>query len=270
MSVVVVGKNSFLAGHLKANPDCAKWNYLTHAELNKRADILADAATVINFSFAPALMKESYDSTHDIDSFLAKSIGKNTHYIMLSSRMVYGEPEQDRAPFSETAPCIPANNYGRNKLAIENSLRTLIPDNRLIILRLSNVFGYEPGRHTFFGIALENLRRNKKMVFDHARETVRDFLPAEIFAERIVRIAKSPQAGTYNMGAGFGLSTGELADTLIKAYGEGTADFTSDQHKGGFYLDINKTNAAFNFDIIDKADVLKYCTERAKRLRQET
>lgn len=268
MSVVVVGKNSFLAGHVKTHPECAHWIYLNHAKIDDAA--IKTAETVINFAFAPSLTKDEYDTAQDIDTRLAKSIGKNTQYIMLSSRMVYGESKAGAPAFNEHDEPNPANPYGRNKLAIENSLRSILPENRLTVLRLSNIFGYEPGRHTFFGIALENLRRNKKMVFDHARETVRDFLPVEIFAERLAYIVNNPQPGTYNLGSGFGLRAGILADTLIEHYGEGAADFTSAEHKGAFYLDMQKTNAAFGFDKINEATVLEYVSDRARRLRLET
>ena len=71
--------------------------------------------------------------------FARRIADRDIAYAMLSSRKVYAPAE---TPLSETAPTGPTDPYGRHKLAVEDALRARLGD-RLTVLRLANVFGYE-------------------------------------------------------------------------------------------------------------------------------
>ena len=92
---------------------------------------------------------------------------------MLSSRKVYAP---SAAPLAETAPTGPSDAYGRNKLAVEDALRDLLGE-RLTVLRLANIFGYErsPAATTFVSISLDRLAREGRIHYAMSPFVERDF-----------------------------------------------------------------------------------------------
>src|SRR6185312_16044609 len=95
-------------------------------------------------------------------------------------------------------------------------------DDRLVVLRLANVFDAEERygeRPRFFGMALSRLAREGCIAFDISPFVERDFLPAAVFAERLVRIVADPKPGIFNMGAGFPVAVGRIAQWLIAGRG---------------------------------------------------
>ena len=165
MPIVVVGKNSFLANHIVGLESCRDWLFLTHQEALKSNDWIEKSDLVINFAFAPELMVDDYDPMLDIDTILAEKIEhkKSIHYIMLSTRTVYGHSIYENHILKESQIPKPFTAYGQSKLKIEQSLIDILGNKRLTILRLANIFGYEPARHTFFGRALKTLKEEKKI-----------------------------------------------------------------------------------------------------------
>lgn len=266
MTIVAVGKNSFLAQNIRHHADTSTWTWLTHKEALSAPNALHAASVLINFAFSPDLVKGPYDPLQDLDSHLAEMIqAQNTHFVMLGTRMVYGQPSHTRG-FREDDTLVPDNVYGRNKKIIEETLRDILPANRLTILRLSNVFGYEPGRSTFFGTALQNLALHKTITFDIAPDSIRDFLPARLFAERIDKIVRNPVSGTYNIGCGFGVECGDIARWIIEGYGDGELVVTGTSRKGEFYLDTGKAMRTFDLPPVTKEDILQACLDCGQRL----
>lgn len=268
MTIVVVGKSSFLAQSVKAHPLCTDWVFLSHKEALSDPQWLDEAECVINFSFPSAFKTQGYDAENDIDTLLAGMIRKHPliHYIMLSSRMVYSESE-DNAGFKEGQPERPVSLYGQAKLSIEKSLLSILGEKCLTILRLSNIFGHESGRHTFFGTALTTLLNEKKIFLDIAPDNERDFLAVWRFAEALIKIAGNPVPGLYNLGTGFGTGCGLIAQWLIEGYGEGELIITNTSKKGHFWLDMTKTRAAFGLEEITADLLQKDCIECAQNLR---
>ncbi len=79
----------------------------------------------------------------DADLRMARRIGgRADRLLMLSSRKVYAPAA---GPLAESAPVAPADGYGRDKLAAEQRLRERLGE-RLTVLRLANIFGYERDR----------------------------------------------------------------------------------------------------------------------------
>ena len=217
MSIVVIGKNSFLASHLARHPACADWVFLSHDEALSNTDWLPRAHLLINFAFSPHLQSDAYDTLQDIDGILAEKIEakKNIHYIMLSSRIVYGQSQYDNFILKESQIPKPNTAFGLAKLKIEQSLIQNLGKERLTILRLGNIFGFEPGRATFFGTALRTLQEENRILLNSAPDSLRDFIAVWHFVDIMLKIAANPQPGLYNIGAGFGTPYITLAEWLI-------------------------------------------------------
>lgn len=256
MSVVVVGKNGFL-GHALQEEAGDLWTYLSHREALESPEILRNADVVINCAFDADLMSGPYDAAKDIDLKLANIIkDSKAHYIMLSTRMVYGDIA---FPFKESDQCHPKNFYGQAKLYIEQNLSQVLSPEKLTILRLSNIFGFEPERKRFFGIALKSLRERKEIVLDIPADSVRDFLSVWRFAKIVKQIATAPKPGIYNIGAGFPVTCGEIANWLIEGYGQGKLVVTGDMRKEDFWLDMSKAYQSYSIEKLSRENLAEDC-----------
>ncbi len=257
--VTVIGNNSFLSKALQKNPAGQGWRYIGHEEALSETDWIGKTDTLINCAFHPDFHNDAYSPIKDINFMLAGYVQIHpVHYIMLSSRAVYGE-----APASlilrENHPASPDTPYAKNKYASEQALTKLLPPERLTILRMGNIFGAERERPTFFGQMLSGLLDEGVIHFDIAPDAVRDFLAAERWADYIAHIAAAPKAGLYNIGAGFGITTQELAEEIMKANSSGRVEYTGQSYKGQFILDVSKAQAAFNLEPYTKDDLKKDC-----------
>lgn len=246
MTIVAVGKSSFLAREAAENPNSRAWLFLSHEEALAQPGWLDDASAVINFSFPNRFKTDLYDAEYDIDSMLASKIqARPVHYIMLSSRMVYGQ-EGENFGLTESQPPKPSNFYGRSKLEVERRLESILGPSRLTVLRLSNIFGLELGRDSFFGRMMESLARNRKIIFDMGPGTRRDFFPAHWLSETLTQIVARPVAGVFNIGAGFASRCGDLASWLIEGYGAGKLEITNPAIRDQFSLDVSKAHKTWN------------------------
>lgn len=268
--ITLIGKNSFLAQQVCAfDPAIArKWTLLTHTEALGDNSWVKHSDIVINFAFHPDLKKEDYSPIKDVDFLLASYIRySDAHYIMPSTRMVYGEPPDDLT-LSEMIIPAPTNLYGQNKWKAEQAIISLLPPQRLSILRIGNIFGFEPERPTFFGAMLTNLKNKGQISFDIAPDSLRDFLPTTRFAQTIHSILQKPKGGLYNIGSGFGTSPQDLAEWLIAGYGSGDIHYTDHKTAGQFILDPDKTRTAFDLPAYDKATLKQDVIALGQRLRQ--
>jgi len=260
--ITLIGKNSFLAQEVMSfNPALSKqWAVLSHDEALSDKSWADKSDIVINFAFHPDLKSEEYSPIKDTDFLLASYIrDKGAHYIMPSTRMVYGEPPSDLILSEDKTP-EPFNPYGRNKWLAEQAVASLLPSDRFTVLRIGNIFGFEPDRPTFFGAMLTNLKNKGKISFDIAPDSRRDFLPVNRFAESIFAILQNPKGGLYNIASGFGTSPQELADWLIEGFGSGEIHYTDHKTAGQFILDMDKTRKMYDLPVYDKttlkADVI--------------
>jgi dTDP-4-dehydrorhamnose reductase/UDP-glucose 4-epimerase len=269
MSVVVVGRNSFLAQAVRHSGGAEDWIFLSHDEALFDRAWVDQAHCIVNFAFWPGFKGAAYDAERDIDTKLARLIaGRGVHYIMVSSRKVYGILPRAGALREDKVPA-PADFYGRAKYAVERSLGEVLGAERLTILRAANVFGYEPGRKTFVGQAMTSLRRDGKIVFDMAPETVRDFIPAAYFADSLRAVTAKRAAGIYNLGAGFGMACGRVAACLIEGYGTGDVVVTDPAPRDAFWLDMDKTRACFQLPAVRQEDIESGLTAYGRQLRQQ-
>lgn len=245
MTVVVVGKNSFLARSVQERLGENGWLYLSHQEALNNPSWTARATCVINFAFPPSFKKDRYREAEDIDLKLARMIADApVHYIMASSRLVYGQrPANFR--INETQPLDPKTPYARNKLVIEANLHSALPSDRLTILRLANIFGHELNRPLFFGRMLTSLKESGKIAFDMSAKSQRDFFAVWHLADALAVIARRPHPGTFNLGSGIGTPCGDIARWVIEGYGSGTLEVYNDTLADQFWFDLSLARLAW-------------------------
>lgn len=243
-SVLVVGKNSFIAGHLLKVLPKDGVRAVSHDALS-RPDLLDGVGTVINAARHPASGQADYDlETLDPDLHLARRIGeRDIDMIMLSSRKVYAPSDQ---PLAETSPTSPIDAYGANKLRAEQYVARILGE-RLTILRLANIFGDEriPGRRSFLAMLLNRLGEQNQIRYDMSPFVERDFLPVEMVAMLLARIVREPPGGIMNIGSGLALPTGRLALWIMEGFGGGELLIDCPKEKDRFVLDIGKLEARF-------------------------
>jgi UDP-glucose 4-epimerase len=265
--ILIVGRNSFLARHVVGSLPAERIRAVGHEAID-REDLLDGIACVVNFARHPLLGSERYRPKEmDVDLRLARRIGgREVAYVMLSSRKVYAASAQ---PLAESAATGPTDAYGRAKLAAEQSLPQLLGE-RLTILRLANVFGYErtAGRHTFLSLVLERLQVDGEIRFDMSPFVARDFLPVTNFASLLGRIAGAPPGGILNVGSGIALPTGRLALWILEGYGQGRLVISSPREHDPFVLDVTRLTdlcgTPCTFDELREA-----CLDLGRRLAAE-
>ncbi len=250
MRTLVTGAGGFIGRHLLAAlPDALPVPHQAIPGID-----LAGVELVIHAGRATGIGTEAWRLDQDLEHcLLTRLAGHPACYVMLSTRAVYG-PAGSR-PLRPTDTPAPASAYGRNKLRLEQAAQGLLGE-RLCILRLSNVFGFEwPGRATFFGIMLDRLKRDGVIRFDMAGSARRDFLPVELAARMIARLAAGRQGGIVHVGAGLSLPCADLAHAVIEGFGSGRLLVESPFPKDEFAFDASAAQAATGI-VVGADDVL--------------
>jgi len=224
---------------------------------------------LVNFALDPRAKTTPYDPEHDFEAALARRVARRPmHYLMLSTRRVYGDGGGFAIPESR-APA-PADAYGRSRAASEAAVRDAL-GGRATILRLANVFGFErvPGRSTFFARMLDGLAREDRITFDMGEQSRRDFLPAAAFAPALAAAARLRPGGVFNIGSGIATPAGQVARWLTEGYGRGALDATSTAARDEFSLDVTRARDAFGL-ACDAAAIRAACRAIGARLRDAT
>ncbi len=272
MTVAVVGAGSFIARALRARTDTAAWRFVGHARALAEDSWLVGVDTVVNCAFDPRLRTGVYDPALDVDRRLAERVAAypGVRYVMTGSRLAYG-PAGGLPRLVESLEPSPDRYYGIAKLAAERALRERLGD-RVTVLRIGNVFGLEtePGRASFFGIALRTLRETGRIVLDVSPFVERDFIPVEDLAERLVTIATAPRPGVFNLGSGTPTAVGRIALWLIEGYGSGTLCVTDPGERDAFALDLAAVRAAYGIRPVPAARIRSACVEVGRRLRSQS
>jgi dTDP-4-dehydrorhamnose reductase/UDP-glucose 4-epimerase len=263
--ILLVGRNSFIAGHLLNAVSDGRIRPVGHEALD-RPDLLDGVGTVINAARHPGSSQAGYDlEALDPDVRLAKLIGeRDVRMIMLSSRKVYAPSAR---PLLERSPTGPTDAYGANKLRAEERLAGMLGE-RLTILRLANIFGDEriPGRRSFLALLLDRLAERRQIRYDMSPFVERDFLPVENLAALLARIVRAPPGGIMNVGSGIALPTGRLALWIMEGHGGGELLIDSHEERDRFVLDIGRLRARFG-QPCTLDDIRNRCLDLGRRLR---
>ncbi|MES2817984.1 MAG: NAD(P)-dependent oxidoreductase [Pseudomonadota bacterium] len=269
MSVAVVGGGSFIGRALAGRPEASAWRFIGGREALAGDAWLDGVDCLINCAFDPRLKDEPYSTERDIDLRLATRLQAHpqAHYLMLSSRMVYG-PAPEGGRLHEDLSPQPINLYGAAKWQSEQALQALLGP-RLTVLRLSNVCGneLETGRRSFFAMASRALSELGRIELDMSPFVERDFLPVEILADWLLRIAARPLPGLFNLGAGRGIPCGRIAQWLIEGFGDGELRVGNLREHDPFWLDIQAAAQAFDISGVAPAQLRDYCRALGAQLR---
>jgi dTDP-4-dehydrorhamnose reductase/UDP-glucose 4-epimerase len=261
-SILLVGAGSLLGRGVLDVADGAAITAVSHDRFD--AAMARDHDVVVNMAYDPRHMREAYDPARDFDRKVAEAVaGGRGHFVMLSTRKVYGPGHE--GPIGEDAPCRPADAYGRNKLETEGAVRALL-GNRATILRLANVFGFEPGRHTFLGIALENLKVHGRITLDANPFVQKDFIPLSDCAMAILSVIRKMPSGTFNLGYGTATEIGRIAMWLIEGFGRGELVVSSAEERDSFLLDTSRLQA-LGLLPEPRKPIRQCCVEIGERLR---
>jgi nucleoside-diphosphate-sugar epimerase len=269
MRLVLTGSGSFIAGHVKIAAEEAGLDVLALRHDEPLAPRLAAEDLVVNFALHPQYRSGPYNSEQDYDLRAACAAhAAGARMAMLSTRRIYppsarwNAVEAGWTSGDETA-------YGRNKAQSEEVV-SAETGGRALILRLSNVFGmeYDPAgaRRSFLGLLLGTLKREDKIRFDMHPDTRRDFIPVELCARAMVQAFRAGLEGVYNLGAGFPVRCGDLADWICEGFGSGTLIVDPPVVTDEFYLNMDRWNSRLPAPI-DSETLKTYCIELGQRTK---
>lgn len=274
--LLLIGKNSFIAKNFLSNNLNSKFLDITSISHDCLPKTFANYDYVLNLAFNPFLYdqvyKEEYD--HDLkilrinhDDKIAKKEAR-TKFIFLSSRSVYGSTNKLIAFNEKSSPIGYISNYGYNKITIEKNVKEYLDCSNFLILRSSNILGSQYGGRNFMGIASESLVKNKKIILNVSKKVVRDFIPIDIHSKILTALIINNKQEVFNIGSGIGIEIGDICNSLIKGFGEGTIE-DSNKIKDQYILDSTK---ALNYldDKITKENILIYTYEIGKLLKKYT
>lgn len=157
--------------------------------------------------------------------FLAAADAGVSEFVYVSTAHIYGESLEDR--FAESSVCNPTTEYGRSRLVVENMLQALatLKGVELIILRLSNCFGWDDqesssGWKLFTNNVSRSAVRSGTIRILGNPHTVRDFVYVGDVLEMLGKIASSsrePLGGVWNIGSGDGLELIQIAELVVQS-----------------------------------------------------
>jgi len=232
--ILLVGKNSFIASYFLAKlSDHFIVDCISHVNIN---DVkYDDYDLVINCSINPEYRNQSYSLNNDVDLKLSRKF--TGHYIMLSSRKVYGTSDE-LLSYTEQSNTNPNDHYGHNKLTTELAISS--ERDNYTILRASNVYGLEYGRNSFMGFLMNQLKDKQYITIDISPYTARDLISVQDIANIVKLTVDTPIRGVYNLSSGEAELVGKLAQYLISGYGKGELVSKSKQLKDQFIISNDK------------------------------
>jgi nucleoside-diphosphate-sugar epimerase len=265
VSVLVVGRGFLGRAIARALGDVAR--LVPHAAIAEPA-ILDGVASVVWAARHPALGTPAWRIEEDLEPVLARRAAeRGIAFTSLGTRKVYAPSPR---PLREDDPLGPEDLYGRQKLALEERLAA-IPGLSLTRLRIANVFGFErtAGRSSFLTQLLATLAAEGEVRLDVSPFTVRDFLPVEMAAGWIARLAREPPGGIVNLGSGLGTPIGRLALWVIEGFGRGRLVVESPVERDGFVLAVDRLRAILPDARIDEAVLRAAALAVGRRLAAE-
>lgn len=246
MRVLIVGKG-LIGNYL--------YNQIKGAELISSAEALSyikynNYDWVVNCTFDEEINNSKFKPNLSFDSKIIKNLKSTTCYLMLSSRKVYPKQYQWNAKEDQHIELNHIqNNYGKNKYLLENFSIDYLGSDRCLILRLPNIFGYNPSKshtQTFFNEMYKNLKAKRTINFNFNKQTKRDFMYAKDLAFVIDTLIEKNITGIYNCGYGKPVTCLYLAEYLINKVGYGSI-FDEAEYVDEFYLNTAKINKIFQF-----------------------
>lgn len=238
---LVIGPNSFISKSINSDSEFIVDKISIRDRKNIDNIDFSSYESVINCAIHPNYINEKYDTEFDFDYQLASRVVKtNCHYVMISSRKVYGE-NSSLCKLNEGSEKKPVDNYGKNKLTTEWFIHENFQENQksFTIVRCSNVFGFEYRRKSFLGFCMNQLKSKGHIHFDVSSKVIRDFIPVEYLGEILKLVMKRKPIGVFNLSSNYGLEIGKIPHYLIEGYGSGTFSSDDENIKDQFILDCS-------------------------------
>ncbi|MEZ5163684.1 MAG: sugar nucleotide-binding protein [Fimbriimonadaceae bacterium] len=261
--ILVVGRNSFIANALFDTDRSLPWRTIGHSDPIDDST-LDGIDTVINFALHPDLRRGEYDSAKDLDFQIAMKIrDKDIRYVLVSSRKVYDAEHQWNVKEGDNLE--PDAPYGMNKAITEKKLTAILHD-KLSILRVANIVGYEVprSRGSFMAMMLGGLKEEDTITLDVNPSVRRDFVSAPKAGEALARFLNNPQPGIFNFGSGHAVAMGDIAHALIEGFGRGKINVINDRVHDEFVLNTEKFSGTYG-EVETPESLLTYCKELGKR-----
>lgn len=238
---LIVGENSFIGKHL-VNFDSISHEKIDQVDLYKYNN-------VINCAIDPYYKTQSYKEKNDFDFYVGKkSVENNCHYIMLSTSKIYGNNKLLKI-YSENSMTNPFDYYSENKLITENKLLSNFNE-KITILRLSNIFGFEINRTSFVGYIMSQMIKDNKIKLTIPENTKRDFLFVNDAIDIIEKVCYNQIEGIFNLSSNFGLQAIDIIDNLIIGYNKVVVIEKHEQVMDRqFIMDNSKLKNALQIDI---------------------
>lgn len=204
--ILIIGKNGFISSNLyeffkknKISSDCISFEKFFY----KNKNYISTYTTIINCATNYNFVKKKYQKKFDFNLQIANKIYnyQNIKFVILSTRKVY----KSRFNISEFGNINPKCNYSKNSYKSEIETKKIIPKQRLIILRISNLIGlhkftkrkiHENFVFNFFKYAKSGLLVDTKNYY-------KDFLGVNKFSEIVYKLVKIKKCyGIFNVSIG--------------------------------------------------------------------
>lgn len=147
------------------------------------------------------------------------STGKQRVFFF-STVLVYGNRT---SPVDEKVPCHPIGVYPQFKLAAEGTVQDLIPEERLVILRLANVYG-SPKNRGFIGLAMQKVTNpadKTPLTIHGSGQQRRDYILIDDVVRAVLAVkSESRGFGIINIATGKSYSLLELISILSRVSGQ--------------------------------------------------
>ncbi|OED34632.1 hypothetical protein AB832_07100 [Flavobacteriaceae bacterium (ex Bugula neritina AB1)] len=238
--ILIIGENSFLGRNLHSFLKEKKFQTKIISHKNITESTIKNSSIVINFAINPIFYEAKYRNSINFDlSFIDFIKNSDTRYIFLSSRKVYSSFMD--IPLKETDPTYPSTNYGKNKLISEQIVLNKVQE-KALVLRLSNVVGFEPivGRKTIMAYIINSIVEKRAISVNTTYNTRKDFLPLPLFCEVLTHFISNWQSGIFNVGSGIGYKLGEVIDLITGNLNFHVNVTYKKVEQDSFILDVNK------------------------------
>ena len=263
--ILIIGIKSYLACNLYEK---LKISFLTKKVQFNRVSkkLISNYDFVINCSLNKNYISKEYNEKYDNDLKIVKKLTSNQKYIFLSTSKVYGKSNTQITENFFTRPlCI----YSKNKLITEKKIQNILFQQNIIILRISNIVGFEiknKGLKTFTHIMLNSLLKSKTINVPK-KNYYKDFITINRFCKILKKIIISKNFfGIYNLSSGYKYSLKFLAKKMINGYGKGNLILSNNIKTYSFVLNNHKLKKKLKIKLY-KNEIVNYFTILGKKLK---
>lgn len=264
--ILIVGKKSLIGQALYKFINCDIVSYNDIKKINfKNYDV------VVNCALNPLSKTNTYDEKNDVDYEIAvKANSNNCHYVMLSTRKIYGSSTVLKK-YTEESEENPYDYYSENKLKSEKKILSQFGD-KATIVRGSNVFGYEPGRNSMMGYFLNHLGDNGVIKYDILSTTSKDIIHVGDAVQIISKICYQKPLGIYNMGTSFPYTMLNVGIFLLDGFNnkviENRMKFEGEFYGEQFVLDTTKICSTLNIETPSVQSYHKIISDIGSKFRE--